>query len=414
MAVKALDPKKRNKKSASESALKKKNKKAALKDKAEKKKSSIASAVKKSRKGIGELDTTFLLLTAVLTIIGLIMLLSASTPAANVKFRNSYYFFIRQLIFTVIGVVFMYMLSYVDYHRYKKYANVGILVGIALLILVLIPHIGIERNGSRRWISLGITDFQPTELVKFLIALFFASAISDRRYDLTRFDGLIRYAGWIIAIVLPILLETHLSGAIVIFGIALCLLIVGGANMKFVGVGIAGAFGAGIGLALLMPSRAARLASFLNPFDDPQGKGYQIIQSLYAIGSGGVFGRGLGQSMQKYSYLPEPYNDFIFSIVCEELGFVGAVFVILLFVGLVIRGIKIALEAPDAFGMLLATGIMSQIAIQTILNIAVVTSSVPNTGVTLPFFSYGGTAMTMLLMELGVVLNISRNSRRSI
>ncbi len=407
MAVKAIHTGKPLKKSASKG----KSKKTALKKKVSKTKNGVLSAIKKKSKGLGELDYTFLLITVVLTIIGLVMLLSASTPAANIKFGRSYYFFIRQFVFTALGIAFMYAISFIDYHTYKKYANTGILIGIVLLILVLIPHIGIERNGSRRWISLGITDFQPTELVKFLMALFFASAISERRYDLKSLQGLAKYGIWIIAVVFPIMLETHLSGAIVICGIAICLLIIGGANMKYISMGGAGLLAGGTAVALLIPSRAARLISFLHPFDDPQGKGYQIIQSLYAIGSGGVFGRGLGQSMQKYSYLPEPYNDFIFSIVSEELGFVGAVFIILLFAGLVIRGIKIALEAPDAFGMLLTSGIMSQIAIQTILNIAVVTSSVPNTGVTLPFFSYGGTAMMMLLMEMGVVLNVSRNSR---
>lgn len=403
MAVKALNPKK---------PPKKKTKKATATKKAEKEK--VVPKMRKRSKIFSEFDYTFLLLTIVLTIIGLIMLLSASTPAANAKFGKSYHFFAKQFIYTAVGMVAMYIISFIDYHKYKKYANVGILVGIVLLILVLIPHIGISRNGSRRWINLGFTDFQPTELVKFLMALFFASAVSDRKYDLGKFSGLGKYGLWILAVATPIMLETHLSGTIVICGIAICILIVGGANMKYISLGAIALLGGGTAVALMIPSRAARLMSFIHPFDDPQGKGYQIIQSLYAIGSGGVFGRGLGQSMQKYSYLPEPYNDFIFAIVSEELGFVGAVFIMLLFAGLVVRGIKIALEAPDAFGMLLATGIMSQIAIQTILNIAVVTSSVPNTGVTLPFFSYGGTSMLMLLMEMGVVLNISRSSRTKI
>ena len=419
MAVKEFHARKTPKKSVSNTEKKKAasnsvKRKAAPKKNIKKRKNDIVSNIRKRAKEMGELDYTFLLLTVVLTIIGLIMLLSASTPAANIKTGKSYYFFIRQFVFTVFGAGFMYAISLIDYHRYKKYANIGILVGIALLILVLIPHIGIERNGARRWISLGITDFQPTELVKFLIALFFASAISDRRYDLKTFDGLLKCGIWMLAVIVPIMLETHLSGAIVISGIAICLLIIGGANMKYIAAGGAILFGGGLGVALLIPSRAARLASFLHPFDDPQGRGYQIIQSLYAIGSGGLFGRGLGQSMQKYSYLPEPYNDFIFAIVSEELGFVGSVFIIILFAGLVVRGIKIALDAPDAFGMLLVTGIMSQIAIQTILNIAVVTSSIPNTGVTLPFFSYGGTAAMMLLMEMGIVLNVSRNSRNQL
>ncbi len=377
-----------------------------------KKENKIASKIKKRAKKFGEFDYTFLLLTIVLAVIGLIMLLSASTPAANIKFGKSYYFFEKQFIYTVVGMVAMYIISLIDYHKYKKYANFGILFGIVLLVLVLVPFIGISRNGSRRWINLGFTDFQPTELVKFLMALFFASIIADRKYDMKTLKGLAKYGGWILMVVAPIMLETHLSGAIVISGIAICLLIVGGANMKYISLGSLTLLGGGTALALLMQSRATRIMSFFHPFDDPQGKGYQIIQSLYAIGSGGVFGRGLGQSMQKYSYLPEPYNDFIFAIVGEELGFVGSVFIILLFAGLIVRGIKIALEAPDTFGMLLATGIVSQIAIQTVLNIAVVTSSLPNTGVTLPFFSYGGTSMMMLLMEMGVVLNISRNSRR--
>jgi len=408
VAVKALHSANPPKKSAPKG----KKKKAALKKNIKKHKEKIASAVSKHSKKAGELDRTFLLLTVVLTVIGLIMLLSASTPAANIKFGKSYHFFMRQFFYITLGAFAMLGLSLVDYHRYKKYANVGILIGIGLLVLVLIPHIGIARNGSRRWISLGFTDFQPTELVKFLIALFFASAISERRYDLNSLKGMSRYGAWIAVIGGLIMCETHLSGTIVIVGIAVCLLIVGGASWKYISAGVAALFGAGAAVVWLLPSRAARITSFWHPFNDPQGKGYQIIQSLYAIGSGGLFGRGLGQSMQKYSYLPEPYNDFIFSIVSEELGFVGAVFIILLFVGLVIRGMKIAFEAPDAFGMLLVTGVMSQIAIQAIFNIAVVTSSVPNTGVTLPFFSYGGTAMTMLLAEMGIVLNVSRQSRK--
>lgn len=406
MAIKAIRP--------NEPSKKPKKSTGKLKKRIKKSKNGIASALSARSKELGEMDYTFLLLTVVLTIIGLVMLLSASTPSANIKFGKSYYFFIRQLVFAVMGFILMYVVSLVDYHTYKKYANVGILVGIILLVLVLIPGIGVARNGSRRWISLGITDFQPTELVKFLIALFFASAISDRRYDLKKLDGLVKYGLWILAVAVPILLETHLSGAIVICGIAICLLIVGGANMKYILTGGVGLVAGGAAIAMLIPSRAARLISFWHPFDDPQGKGYQIIQSLYAIGSGGLFGRGLGDSMQKYSYLPEPYNDFIFSIVSEELGFVGGAFIIVLFALLIIRGMKIAHEAPDAFGMLLTIGIMSQIAIQTILNIAVVTSSVPNTGVTLPFFSYGGTAVMMLLMEMGVVLNVSRKSRNKL
>ena len=413
MAIKAIHSdtkktkKKRNVSKAKKTARDERKKAVPIKQK-------IMSATGNKGKKLGEMDYTFLVITIVLTVIGLIMLLSASTPAGNTKFGKSYYFFIKQLKYCVPGIAAMYIASLVDYRIYKKYANIGILAGIFLLILVLIPSIGVERNGSRRWIDLGFIDFQPSELVKFLTALFFAAVIDGKRYNIGKFDGLLKCGIWIVAIVLPILFETHLSGAIVICGIAICILIVGGANMKYILLGIFGIIGGGIGLAFAMPSRAARLTIFFNPFADPQGKGYQVIQSLYAIGSGGLFGRGLGQSMQKYSYLPEPYNDFIFSVVGEELGFVGALFIILLFVGLIIRGMKIALDAPDTFGMLLVTGIISQIAIQTLLNIAVVSASFPNTGVTLPFFSFGGTAVAMLMAELGVVLNVSRNARNKI
>jgi len=399
MATKAIHPKKTEK-------FGKENKESKTK-----KGIGIVNYFKEKSKMSGEPDHTFLLLAIVLTVLGLIMLLSASTPAANVKTGRSYFFFNRQLAFVLAGFVAMYVCSIIDYRNYKKYANIGIIVGIVLLILVLIPHIGVSRNGSRRWINLGFIDFQPSELVKFLVAVFFASIVEEKRYSLEKIDGLWKYGAWLAAIVLPILLETHLSGAIVIAGIAVCILIVGGMSMRYVWLGLAGAGGLGTLLVFIMPSRMARVTSFIHPFDDPQGKGYQIIQSLYAIGSGGVFGRGLGQSMQKYSFLPEPYNDFIFAVISEELGLVGAVFIILIFAGLIIRGISIALKAKDTFGMLLTIGIISQIAIQTTLNIAVVTSSVPNTGVTLPFFSYGGTAVTILLAEIGVVLNVSRNSK---
>ncbi len=373
----------------------------------------IIATIKEGIKNGGEIDYTFLLLAIVLTILGLVMLLSASTPAANIKTGRSYFFFIRQFVFVVAGLVAMYICSVTDYRIYKKYAYKGFWVGVILLILVLIPHIGVSRNGSRRWINFGILDFQPSELVKFLVAVFFAYLVDKKKYDIKTWKGLFSYGLLLACVVGPIMLETHLSGAIVISGIALCILIVGGANMKIISVGAIGALGAGSLLVFAMPSRMARVTSFIHPFADPQGKGYQIIQSLYAIGSGGVFGRGLGQSMQKYSFLPEPYNDFIFAVISEELGLVGAIFIILLFAGLIIRGMSIALKTKDTFGMLLGVGIVSQIAIQTILNIAVVTSSVPNTGVTLPFFSYGGTAILILLAEIGVVLNISKTAQNN-
>jgi len=356
-----------------------------------------------------------LLLVAVLTIFGLVMLLSASTPTASVKFKNSYYFFIRQFAFVAVGFVLMFIFANIDYKRFKPYVNLFYVICGVLLFLVFLPIIGVSLNGSRRWINLGFMNFQPSELAKLSVAMFYALLIEEKRYNLKNTKDLMRSAIWVGIIAVLMLAETHLSGTIVICSIALCLLVVGGARLSVVGFSLASVGLVGWGaIRLLDPVRWARMASFVNPFSDKQGSGYQTIQSLYAIGSGGIFGKGLGQSVQKFSYLPEPYNDFIFSIVCEELGLIGAGFIIALFAGLVIRGIKIAMEAPDKFGLLTVVGIMTQIAVQTILNIAVATSTVPNTGVSLPFFSYGGTAIMILLAQMGIVLNVSRYSTKNL
>lgn len=369
----------------------------------------------RQREGAGEFDYTFLLLVAVLTIFGLVMLLSASTPTASVKFKTSYYFFIRQFVFVAIGFALMFVFANIDYKRFKPYVNLFYVICGVLLFLVFLPIIGVSLNGSRRWINLGFMNFQPSELAKLSVAMFYALMIEEKRYDLRDTKDLARSAIWVGIIAVLMLAETHLSGTIVICSIALCLMIVGGARMSVVGLSLCSVGIVGwVAIKFLDPVRWARMVSFVNPFADKQGSGYQTIQSLYAIGSGGIFGKGLGQSVQKFSYLPEPYNDFIFSIVCEELGLLGAGFIIALFAGLIIRGIKIGMEAPDKFGLLTVVGIMTQIGVQTILNIAVTTSTVPNTGVSLPFFSYGGTAVMILLAQMGIVLNVSRYSTKNL
>ena len=368
----------------------------------------------RQRPGMGEIDYTFLLLVAVLTIFGLIMLLSASTPTASVKFKNSYYFFNRQLFFVGLGFVFMFIFANIDYKRYKPFVNLFYLICVVLLVCVFIPGLGVERNGSRRWVDLKFMDFQPSEMAKLAVAMFYASMIEQKRYNLKNPKELAFASAWIGIIAVLMLCETHLSGTIVICSIAFCLMLIGGANLKVIGV--SGAAVGVLGYMLLQHDevRWARVVSFLHPFSDAKKTGYQTIQSLYAIGSGGIFGKGLGQSVQKFSYLPEPYNDFIFSIVCEELGLLGAGFIIVLFGFLIMRGLKIAMEAPDKFAFLTVVGIMTQLAVQTVLNIAVATSSIPNTGVSLPFFSYGGTAVMILLAEMGIVLGISRYSTKNI
>lgn len=379
-----------------------------------KKKGGIIARLLLSDRTPGEMDYTFLLLVGVLVVFGLIMLLSASTPTANVKFGKSYYFFLRQLMFVALGGGLMFFLSRIDYRNLKPYARIFMIICIGLLMLVFIPKIGVSHNGSKRWINLGFMELQPSEIMKISISMFFASLIEDKRYNIKTNEGLLKYFAWIGVVALLMLAETHLSGTIVLCGIALCVLLVGGANAGLIIGGGAAAGAAVIGIvAAINPARMARLTSFFNPFTDMQGTGYQTAQAIYAIGSGGVFGKGLGESVQKFSYLPEPYNDFIFAVICEELGFIGAIVIIGMFIGLIVRGIKIAMEAEDVFGTLTVVGIMAQVAIQTVLNIGVATASIPNTGVSLPFFSYGGTAIMILLAEMGIVLSVSRYSSKN-
>ena len=358
------------------------------------------------------IDYTFLFIVVLLLAAGLVMLLSASAPSANRIYGNSYYFFLKQLACAVIGLVLMWFISRINYNFYKKFAPKLMFVCVILLVCVLIPGIGASHNGSRRWLNTPIIELQPSEFMKPVIAMYFARMIDSGKYDLKKFGGNLPYIGVMLVVLGLMLLETHLSGAIVIAGIGVSVMIAGGTPVKPVIIGALVLLPLAIIAVYFMSDvRWARVTSFLDPFKDIRDESYQVAQGLYAIGSGGIFGLGLGRSVQKY-YLPEPYNDFIFTIVCEELGLVGAAVVILLFAALIVRAVRIAMTAPDTYSSLVAIGIAAHLAIQTILNIAVATSSVPNTGVSLPFFSYGGTAIITLLMEMGVLLNISRYSVR--
>ncbi len=359
----------------------------------------------------GDIDYTFLFIVILLLAFGLVMLLSASAPAANRIYNNSYYFFFKQFACAAAGLVGMYFVSKINYNTYNTLASKLMFICTIMLVLVLIPGIGASHNGSKRWLNTPIIEIQPSEFMKPVIAMYFARLIDNGRYDLKRLGGNLPYIGVMIVVVGLMLMETHLSGAIVIAGIGVAVMIAGGTPIKPVLIGALVLVPVlVISVHALSPVRWARITSFIDPFKDIRDESYQVAQGLYAIGSGGVFGLGLGQSVQKYSYLPEPYNDFIFAIVCEELGLVGAAVVILLFAALILRAIRIAMNAPDTYSSLVAIGIAAQLAIQTILNIAVATSSVPNTGVALPFFSYGGTAILTLLLEMGILLNISRHS----
>lgn len=380
-------------------------------------------AQKKKVKGFSDFlnnPVDFMLVTTVLLLlaIGLVMVLSASSPKSLQTYSNSYHLFIRQLIFAVIGLVGMYFFSKVDYRIYQRFYKLAYALSIMLLIVVL--AIGTDSHGAKRWIDLGIITFQPSEIVKILMIIFYAGILVNDRNELGKFGkGLGKHLAFLVPIILLLAMEPHISTAMVIT-ITCCIMIIL-AGCKFWQFAVAGISVAGIGgtLATILYFASDKFQSkfqyivnrcitFLDPWKDATGDGWQVVQSLYAIGSGGLFGAGLGDGKQKYLYLPEPHNDFIFSVLAEELGFVGCIIVVALFAILVWRGILIAMKAPDMFGSLVAIGITTLVGIQAIINIAVVTSSMPATGMQLPFFSYGGTALMLLLFEMGVLLSISR------
>ncbi len=365
------------------------------------------------RKGeAGGIDLVFLILVLCLLAFGLIMVASSSYVSALYKYGDSYYFIKRQLIFAVGGVAVMLAVPRFDYHILRRFALWLLGISIVLLLLVYIPGIGIEVNGARRWLGVGSFRFQPSEIAKLAVILIFSSYMAANYKQMKDFKvGIVMPAMVLLVVCGLVAFETHISGAILIFAIGTVMMVVGGVSLKWFG-GIAAAGTAALaGFAFLTPYAKTRIDTWLNPFENPTGSGFQTVQSLYAIGSGGLLGLGLGQSRQKYLYIPEPQNDYIFSIICEELGFIGAMMVIVLFVLLIWRGFVIAYHAKDKFGSLLVIGIISRVAIQTILNIAVVTNAIPPTGISLPFFSYGGTALLMLLFEMGIVLAVSRQSR---
>lgn len=359
------------------------------------------------RPGMGDVDYPFLMAVILLLAFGLVMLFSAGSAKAFSNFGDSLWYFKKQLFGAVLGVVGMIVLARFDYHRLGKFSFGLLLLSGILLVMVLIPGLGTTTNGSTRWLF----GFQPSEIAKFAVILFFAFSLSKNQKMLPDFlRGFCPYLAVLGVFVILLALEPHFS-CIVLMGLSSCLILyVAGAKIKhFLIVGFPAVIGA-VFMVVKEPYRMARVVSFLDPFADAQGDGWQIVQSLYAIGSGGIFGVGLGQSRQKYQSLPEPHNDFIFSVLAEELGLLGAIILIALFIFLIVRGIKIAAKAPDLFGTLLVTGIVGIVAFQALINIAVVTSSVPVTGMPLPFFSYGSTALCITMAEMGIVLNVSRQS----
>ena len=355
------------------------------------------------------IDFTLLITILLLLSLGLIMVLSASSPSALSESGNSYSYFYKQAIFAGAGLFMMWVISNIDYRFYQKYYKLAYF--IAFLSLLAVPFIGTTVNGAKRWIYL--TDslsIQPSEIVKLLMIIFYASLLVKNRDELDKyFKGFVKHLMILAPIIGLLLIEPHFSASMVIIGIVTIMMIVAGCKFwHFLATGSVIGVPGLIGLILIEPYRLERVTTFLDPWKDATGSGWQVIQSLYAIGSGGLFGVGLGESKQKYLYIPEPHNDFIFSILGEELGFIGCAIVIILFGIFIWRGVLIAMRSPDMFGSLIAIGITTQIAIQVIINIAVVTSSMPATGMPLPFFSYGGSSLFILLCEMGILLNISK------
>lgn len=369
------------------------------------------------------LDFGMLITIIILLCAGIVMVASASSYYALSNYNNSNYFLVRQLFFGIIGFIFMIIISNIDYKRYKKWGYLFYIICLVLLVLVLTP-LGQTRNGAKRWLGFGALVFQPSEIMKIGLVIGMSTYLSLNYKKLTSFKGYIIPILMLLLVVIVMFMQKHLSGTIVMFVAACSIIFVSGIKVKARYI-IAGIIAAAAMLAvfIFMPSgdstessgsfRLDRIVSFLNPEEDIKGGNWQAAQSLYAIGSGGIFGRGLGQSRQKYLWLPEAQNDFIFSVLGEELGLVGTLTVLALFSFFIYRGYRIAITAKDMYGSLLATGITSAFALQILVNIAVVTCTVPVTGMPLPFFSYGGTALFINLCAMGILLNISRTCRKN-
>lgn len=352
------------------------------------------------------LDYWLVLVIVFLMLIGLILLYSTSSYNGRVRFQDSAYYFKKQIFAAILGIICMYVVANIDYHWFVKAAPYCYMVSIVLSTLVL--FIGDEYNGSKRWLSLGPLSFQPAELAKLSVVLFVTWIIckSDKKYGF----GLICKVLFLVFPIVGLVGSNNLSTAVIILGIAILLIFISDPHyMQFIGLGVACVSFLAIFLAM-ESYRLERLAVWRNP--EAYEKGFQTLQGLLAIGSGGLFGNGLGNSMQKLGFVPEAQNDMIFSIICEEFGLIGSFFVILLFAILIYRLFRIAMGYIDLEGCLIVSGIMTHIALQVILNIAVVTNTIPNTGITLPFISYGGTSVLFLLSEMGLAISVSRFSHR--
>ncbi|SFJ07919.1 putative lipid II flippase FtsW [Thermoflavimicrobium dichotomicum] len=352
-------------------------------------------------------DYWLILVTFLLLGFGLVMVFSASYYKGLLDYHDSYYFIKKQLAFGLVGLVLFFIISNIHYSIYKKWVGFLLILSILLLILVLI--LGDETNGAKRWLEFQSVSFQPSEFVKLTMIIYTASIMVKKQPVIHQFKRAIAPPLVVIGIICSLLvLEPHFSATVIILFTSLVIIFCAGARLKHLFL----LFLSGVPVLLvtlyMSDYRVKRLVTVFNPFSDPQGSGYQTIYSLYAIGPGGITGAGLGNSIQKMAYLPEAHNDFIFSIVAEELGFIGGASLICLFIIFIIRGIRISLQAPDQFGTLLGIGIVTLLGVETIFNLGVVTALLPVTGISLPFISYGGTSLVLKLMAMGILLNISR------
>lgn len=357
-------------------------------------------------------DYSLLFIIIFLLCFGFVMLYSTSSYNAQIKFQDSTWYLKKQMMATALGALAMAAVTMIDYRIWKRFAKIGYILSLICVVLVVTP-LGIESNGARRWIGVGSASFQPAEFAKLAVIVFLAYVISNSVKSMHKFSTLVCVVVMISPmIVLIAVLTKNLSSAIIIMGITIVMLFVASPKyIHFVAVGGIAAVGGTIFL-FMERFRLQRFRVWLQPEKYSKEGGFQVLQALYAIGSGGIFGKGLGQSVQKLGFVPEAQNDMIFTIICEELGLFGAVSVILMFLFMIWRFMVVANNSTDLFGSLLVVGVMAHISIQVILNIAVVTNTIPNTGITLPFISYGGTSVLFLMIEMGLVLSVSKRIRR--
>lgn len=356
-----------------------------------------------------KIELTLFISVILISLFGVIMIYSSSYIWAEYKYNDPYKYLKNQGLFFLLGIFLMFFISRINYKKYFKYANKILFICITLLILVLIPGIGTVRNGSRSWFGIGSFGIQPSEFTKLGLIIFTSKYLSNNPSSMKNFKkGVLPILLLTLLIFGVIMLQPDFGTGTILVMTIIGILFVAGLNVKiFIKFGIVGILGV-VGLILVAPYRLKRILSFLNPWSDPLGSGFQIIQSLYSIGPGGLFGLGFGNSIQKHFYLPEPQTDFIFSIISEEFGFMGIIIISTLFIVIYYNCLKISIKCSDLFGKYLSFGITFGLIFQTILNLSVVVGLIPVTGVTLPFLSYGGSSLLIIMISIGIILNISR------